>query len=42
MLHMTIKPQDYVEEEDTKGSKSTYSNPRENEVRSPGCRCVIM
>ncbi|OAL40361.1 hypothetical protein AYO20_00097 [Fonsecaea nubica] len=42
VLHMTIKPQDYVEEEDTKGGKSTYSTHREGETRSPGCRCIIM
>ncbi|KIX04274.1 uncharacterized protein Z518_05141 [Rhinocladiella mackenziei CBS 650.93] len=42
VLHMTIKPQDYVEEEDTKGPKSNYSTNREAEGRSPGCRCIIM
>lgn len=42
VLHMTIKPQDYVEEEDAKGGKSTYSANRESESRSPGCRCIIM
>ncbi|KIY01682.1 uncharacterized protein Z520_01819 [Fonsecaea multimorphosa CBS 102226] len=42
VLHMTIKPQDYVEEEDAKGGKSTYSAHREGEGRSPGCRCIIM
>jgi len=42
VLHMTIKPQDYIEEEDAKGGKSTYSNNRESEGRSPGCRCAIM
>ncbi|OAP65774.1 hypothetical protein AYL99_01746 [Fonsecaea erecta] len=42
VLHMTIKPQDFVEEEDAKGGKSTYSAHREGEGRSPGCRCIIM
>ncbi|EXJ94438.1 hypothetical protein A1O1_02834 [Capronia coronata CBS 617.96] len=42
VLHMTIKPQDYIEEEDAKGGKASYTNPRESENRSPGCRCVIM
>ncbi|OCT44857.1 hypothetical protein CLCR_06231 [Cladophialophora carrionii] len=41
VLHMTIKPQDFIEEEDAKGGKSTYSTHRE-ENRSPGCRCIIM
>jgi hypothetical protein len=38
---MTIKPQDFIEEDDAKGGKSTYSAHRE-ENRSPGCRCIIM
>lgn len=42
VLHMTIKPQDYVEDEDAKGGKSTLSGNRDSEGRSPGCRCVIM
>ncbi|KEF54064.1 uncharacterized protein A1O9_09859 [Exophiala aquamarina CBS 119918] len=42
VLHMTIKPQDFVEEDDAKGGKSSLSNNREAEGRSPGCRCVIM
>jgi hypothetical protein len=42
VLHMTIKPQDFIEEEDAKGGKSTYSANREGENRSPGCRCIIM
>lgn len=41
VVHMTIKPQDYVEDEDAKGAKS-YSGNREGNERSPGCRCVIM
>jgi hypothetical protein len=39
---MTIKPQDFIEEEDAKGGKSSYSAQREGENRSPGCRCIIM
>lgn len=42
VVHMTIKPQDYIEEEDAKGSKGVYSGSREGNERSPGCRCVIM
>ncbi len=42
VLHMTIKPQDFIEEEDAKGGKSTYSAHRDGENRSPGCRCIIM
>jgi len=42
VLHMTIKPSDFVEEEDTKGGKGSYSGNREGEGRSPGCRCSVM
>jgi hypothetical protein len=42
VLHMTIKPQDYVEDEDAKGGKSSMAGNRESEGRSPGCRCIIM
>jgi hypothetical protein len=39
---MTIKPQEYVEDEDAKGGKGSFANTREGNERSPGCRCVIM
>ncbi|EXJ84828.1 hypothetical protein A1O3_05501 [Capronia epimyces CBS 606.96] len=42
VLHMTIKPQDYIEEEDAKGAKANFTSNRESENRSPGCRCAIM
>ena len=42
VVHMTIKPQDIIEEEDAKGGKASYSSAREGEGRSPGCRCIIM
>jgi len=42
VVHMTIKPQDYLEEEDAKGAKAGFSNSRDGTERSPGCRCVIM
>jgi len=35
---MTIKPQDYVEEEDAKGGKSTYST---NENPSAEAQAVV-
>ncbi|OGM49617.1 hypothetical protein ABOM_001938 [Aspergillus bombycis] len=41
VVHMTIKPQELVDEEDAKGSKPQYSREREASERSPGCRCVI-
>lgn len=42
VLHMTIKPQDYVEDEDAKGGKSSMAGNQGSEGRSPGCRCIIM
>lgn len=39
IIHMTLKPQEIVDEEDAK-MKAGGSNRGENE-RSPGCRCVI-
>jgi hypothetical protein len=42
VVHMTIKPQDFVDEEDTKGGKDRLGSGSEARQRSHGCRCVIM
>ncbi|KAJ5098715.1 hypothetical protein N7532_005716 [Penicillium argentinense] len=42
VVHMTVKPQEVVDEEDAKGAKSQLSREREASERSPGCRCVIL
>ncbi|EEP75859.1 conserved hypothetical protein [Uncinocarpus reesii 1704] len=42
VVHMTVKPQDIVEEEDAKATKGHYSRDREESDRSPGCRCIIL
>ena len=42
VIHMTVKPQEMVEEEDAKGVKAQYSRERDASERSPGCRCVIL
>ncbi|KAJ5719225.1 hypothetical protein N7493_007680 [Penicillium malachiteum] len=42
VVHMTVKPQEIVDEEDAKGTKTQYGRERENSERSPGCRCVIL
>lgn len=42
IVHMTIKPQEVVDEEDTKGAKAQYSREREASERSPRCHCVIL
>ncbi|CAP95929.1 hypothetical protein E8E15_009361 [Penicillium rubens] len=42
VVHMTVKPQEVVDEEDAKGAKAQYSREGEANERSPGCRCVIL
>lgn len=42
VLHMTVKPQEVVEEEDAKGGKASYGREPEVIERSPRCRCVIL
>ncbi|KAK5947676.1 hypothetical protein PMZ80_001830 [Knufia obscura] len=43
VVHMSIKPQDFVEEEDAKGAKASRTHSHDGtEGRSPGCRCIIM
>ncbi|KKY13945.1 hypothetical protein UCRPC4_g06889 [Phaeomoniella chlamydospora] len=43
VVHMTIKPQELIDEEDAKGGKGTFSTrEREGSERSPGCRCIIL
>ncbi|PYH49630.1 uncharacterized protein BP01DRAFT_2388 [Aspergillus saccharolyticus JOP 1030-1] len=41
VVHMTVKPQEIVDEDDAKGAKAQYSRERESSERSPGCRCII-
>ncbi|KAL4808691.1 ubiquitin-related domain-containing protein [Aspergillus unguis] len=41
VVHMTVKPQEIVDEEDAKGGKTHYTRDREASERSPRCRCVI-
>ncbi|KAL4935652.1 hypothetical protein BDV06DRAFT_124047 [Aspergillus oleicola] len=41
VVHMTVKPQEIVDEEDAKGAKTQYPRDRESSERSPRCRCVI-
>lgn len=40
VVHMTVKPQDIVDEEDAK--MKTGGKDREGSERSHGCRCVIL
>ena len=41
VVHMAIKPQEVVDDEDAKGSK-IGGRDRDGNERSPGCRCVIL
>ena len=41
VVHMTVKPQDIVDEEDAKLAKQG-GRDRDGNERSPGCRCVLM
>ncbi|KAL8997434.1 MAG: hypothetical protein Q9169_003297 [Polycauliona sp. 2 TL-2023] len=41
VVHMTIKPQEIIDEEDAKMAKTSSRDPHGNEV-SAGCRCVIL
>lgn len=42
VVHMTIKPQELIDEEDAAGAKGQSIRERVPSVRSPGCRCVIL
>jgi len=42
VVHMTVKPQEVVDEEDAKASKGNFGRDRENGERTPTCRCVIL
>ncbi|CAD6441312.1 65deafbe-938c-4c14-b2a7-a3efa8143f87 [Sclerotinia trifoliorum] len=41
VVHMTIRPQDIVDEEDASKAKSTSRGREDNEINA-GCRCVIL
>ncbi|RMJ21337.1 hypothetical protein PHISP_07795 [Aspergillus sp. HF37] len=42
VVHMTVKPQEMIEEEDAKGTKAQYNRERDTNERSPACRCIIL
>ncbi|KAI4203980.1 MAG: hypothetical protein LQ346_001692 [Caloplaca aetnensis] len=41
VVHMTVKPQEIVDEEDAKIAK-TGNRDRDGDERSPSCRCIIL
>ena len=41
VVHMTIKPQDVVDDEDARIAKGG-GRDRDGNERTPGCRCVIL
>ncbi|KAI9752490.1 MAG: hypothetical protein M4579_005614 [Chaenotheca gracillima] len=42
VVHMTVKPQEIVDEEDAKASKKGINADRDGTERTPRCRCVIL
>ena len=41
MVHMTVKPQEAIDEEDARMAKGA-GRDRDGEERSPRCRCSVM
>ncbi|OJD19368.1 hypothetical protein AJ78_00638 [Emergomyces pasteurianus Ep9510] len=42
VLHMTLKPQEVVDDEDAKAARSSSGRERDSGDHSPRCRCVIL
>ncbi|KAI9836574.1 MAG: hypothetical protein M1819_001206 [Sarea resinae] len=42
VVHMTVRPQELVDEEDAKTAKQGYGRDREGSESTAGCRCVIL
>ncbi|KAK2745467.1 hypothetical protein FQN55_006161 [Onygenales sp. PD_40] len=42
VVHMTVKPQEVVDEEDAKANKASSGRDRDGGDPSPHCRCVIL
>lgn len=42
VVHMTVKPQEMVDEEESKAIKTTMSRRQGEEEPTAGCRCVIL
>lgn len=42
VVHMTVKPQELLDEEDGKTGKGSGGRDRGDGERSPGCRCTIL
>ena len=40
-MHMTIKPQEAIDEEDARIAKGG-ARDRDGSERTPGCRCLLM
>ena len=41
VVHMSVKPQEMVDEEDARMAKGGARLDRNGNERSPGCRCII-
>ncbi|KAI9815378.1 MAG: hypothetical protein M1832_005517 [Thelocarpon impressellum] len=42
VVHMTVRPQEVVDEEDAKTAKQDLGRDRDRTERRPACRCVIL
>lgn len=42
VVHMTVKPQEVVDEEDGKATKSYPTRDRDTNEGTPRCHCVIL
>ncbi|KAI9837173.1 MAG: hypothetical protein M1837_003105 [Sclerophora amabilis] len=42
VVHMTVKPQEFVDEEDAKTSKKGLTGDRDGDERTTRCRCTIL
>lgn len=42
VVHMTIKPQELLDDEEGKTAKGSGSRNQPGEERTAGCRCVIL
>lgn len=42
IVHMTVRPQEVVDEEENAKAANTGTNQRDDSERSPSCRCIIL
>lgn len=42
VVHVSVRPQEVIDDEDAGKSKASMSRDRDGSERTPGCRCVIL